>query len=77
MKLLALVERITPRVEYIFGHMLEALFHASFELTADPVEFEANGGPKFSYGVVVNKGLYFGAVGLLMEEGIHTLVYAQ
>lgn len=73
MKLLVLVERITPRAIYAFEHLLNALLGAEHRLTADVYEFEEFDGPKFSYGVSVDGGLQFAAHGLLLEEGICSL----
>lgn len=71
MKLLVHVDKITPRVNYVFEHLLNALLGVQPELTTNAEKYADFNGPKFSYDTTPMDGLHFGAVELLSEEGIN------
>jgi len=69
--LLALVDHITPRHEYIFEFLFRDILGIQLKLTANPDEYSQYDGPKFSYTEKAPAGLNFLPSTLLSEEGLH------
>jgi hypothetical protein len=70
--LLIHVPRITNRIKYIFGFILQDILKTEFNLTDDKKYFISYEGPKFCYGKqAIPETLYFSANELLFEEDIY------
>ncbi len=72
--LLIYVQKITPRVSYIFKHICRRILGIEVDLTSKIEVFIAHDGPKFSYGKQpLGKELYFQSVELLFEHGLNAI----
>lgn len=66
------VEEQTERIQFIFEHIFERILGVSYGLTENADAFTNYQGPKFSYtSEPVGDELFFKAVPLLYEKGIH------
>lgn len=77
MKLLVHIEILTPRVKYIFGHLLGEMLGIEHELTADVSLFNDFSSPKISYGRTVQQGLHFQATDLLFSSKVESIEIAS
>lgn len=69
---LILIPKATNRLRYTMQLMLSRLLGLEIDYTTDPDVFRQHKGPRFSYGVPVEKNcLFFAANGLLFESNIH------
>jgi len=72
-KLLVYVEILTPRVQYIFGHLLGEMLGIEHELTTEISSFIDYSGPKISYSRTVQQGLHFQATDLLFSSEVQSI----
>ena len=63
--------KISPRLEYIFNHILNSILNKKFSFTNSESEFSNFSGFKFSYAdKPISSELFFQQVGLLYEKGL-------
>jgi hypothetical protein len=76
--MLVAVENITPRVAYIFEHLLGQLVYSPIVFTNNQAYFLNHNGPKISYGyAAIADELFFEAHHLLFETTIDTEKYGN
>ena len=67
--------KTSPRIEYVFDHILKLILHQKFCITNSKPEFIDFKGYKFSYASVpVSDELFFQSYGLLEETGLDNLI---
>jgi len=72
--LLIHVKHITPRVLYIFKHIVRRILGVEVDFTSKIEPFIAHDGPKLSYGKQpLGKELYFQSVDVLFEHGFNDI----
>ncbi|GGX16916.1 polysaccharide deacetylase family protein [Aquimarina muelleri] len=70
--LLIYVQKVTPRVSYIFRQVCKRILGLDIDFTSKIESFIAHDGPKFSYGKhPLGKELYFQSVELLFDHGLN------
>ena len=69
--LLVYTPKTTPRISYIFKHILVIMLELEIKITNSVEDFVAHNGPKFSYSSQsLGKELFFYSSGLLINQGI-------
>ena len=69
--LLVYSHTITPRVRYIFKHLLTRILQIPIDFTSRVEDFVAHNGPKFSYTkVALGKEFFVKSHDLLFQQGV-------